>query len=297
MRAPAQRDENDGETGLSGLVAVAIALALYAAWSLATWLLEGRLGTLLRPAAIADRLIYTLLVNVVIGIVGGVLALRFLVRRNASCLLRAGVGEGTPSPLWLMIALGTGTGFFTFMCGGSSSAIVLLNVSAQVLVVSMAEVIVCWALVASTVETRLEAHGRLIAGTGAALAASTLFGLYHLAHSPPFNQPAMIALLTVVGVATALFFRVSRDLYATMLLHNAFGTFGILGSVAASGQLELYSHLRPELLVTAAAAIAAAVVADCLLLRGYGLETRVLAKSRDARAVKTKGRSRGAPLE
>jgi hypothetical protein len=166
-----------------------------------------------------------------------------------------------------MIALGTGAGFFTLMGGGSSSPIVLLNLSAQVIVVSIAEVVVCWALVGGTIEKRLEAHGRLIAGTGAALAASTLFGVYHLAHSPPFNQPAMIALLTVVGVATSIFFLVSRDLYATIVLHNAFGTFGVLGSVAASGQLELYAKPRPELLVAAAAAIVLLGGADRVLLR------------------------------
>jgi hypothetical protein len=51
------------------------------------------------------------------------------------------------------------------------------------------------------------------------------------------------------------------------VLHNAFGTFGVLGSVAASGQLELYSDPRPELLITAAAAIVVAIAADRLLVR------------------------------
>ena len=36
--------------------AVVAALALYLVWALATWFLEGRIETLLRPEAIADRL-------------------------------------------------------------------------------------------------------------------------------------------------------------------------------------------------------------------------------------------------
>jgi len=53
-------------------------------------------------------------------------------------------------------------------------------------------------------------HPRL-AVIAAAIAASVAFGLYHFAHSPPFDTWRMVGLLTVVGFATGAFFFVSRD--------------------------------------------------------------------------------------
>jgi transposase len=92
---------------------------------------------------------------------------------------------------------------------------VLVNAFAQVLVVSVAEVIVCWALVGAAVESWLRPHTQL-AWLPAAIAASVLFGLYHFAHSPPFDTIPMVSLLTGVGMVTSAFFFLSRDVYATI---------------------------------------------------------------------------------
>jgi hypothetical protein len=54
--------------------AIASAISLYLAWVLATYLLEGRIHTFLRPEAMGARLSYALIANVLIGI-GGLLAL------------------------------------------------------------------------------------------------------------------------------------------------------------------------------------------------------------------------------
>ena len=42
-------------------------LGLYAAWAAATWVLEGRIRTLLRPEAAFDRALYALVANLLIG--------------------------------------------------------------------------------------------------------------------------------------------------------------------------------------------------------------------------------------
>ena len=39
---------------------MAAALVLFASWTLATWVLEGRIDTLLRPEAVVDRAIYAI---------------------------------------------------------------------------------------------------------------------------------------------------------------------------------------------------------------------------------------------
>ena len=87
----------------------------------------------------------------------------------------------------------------------------------------------------------------------AALAASVLFGLYHFAHSSPFSTIPMVALLTGVGFVTSAFFFLSRDIYATIVLHNFLGVFGVVQALAASGRLETLNSLQPTLIGMAAA--------------------------------------------
>jgi|SRR5215208_4188225 hypothetical protein len=58
--------------------ALTLAFGLYLVWVLATYLLEGRIHTLLRPEAIGARLSYALVANVLIGISGSALAIRLL---------------------------------------------------------------------------------------------------------------------------------------------------------------------------------------------------------------------------
>ena len=60
--------------------AVAAAFGLFAVWTLATYLLEARLGTFLRPDA-TTRFVYTVVANVLIGTIGAALVIRTLVRR------------------------------------------------------------------------------------------------------------------------------------------------------------------------------------------------------------------------
>jgi hypothetical protein len=47
---------------------------------------------------------------------------------------------------------------------------------------------------------------------GAAVAI-VLFGLYHFAHSPPFNQPNMVIILMYPSLLTSIVYFVVRDIY------------------------------------------------------------------------------------
>ena len=58
----------------------------------------------------------------------------------------------------------------------------------------------------------------------------------------------MVALLTGVGFVTSAFFFLSRDIYATIVLHNFLGVFGVVQALAASGRLETLNSLQPTLI-------------------------------------------------
>jgi hypothetical protein len=248
-----------------GIVA---AVALFFLWMLATWALEGRIETLRRPDAAADRAIYALAANILIGIILGVVLLRSLVRRRSLTRTAAGFGVATPSGVSVLIALVSGFAFFASAGVPSRSSIVLINAFAQVLVVSAAEVVVCWALLGATVEALLKGRGRIISRISAAAVAAIAFGVYHFAHSSPFNTPGMAALLTAVGLVTGMFFFVTRDVYATILFHNFLAMAGVVQALDASSQLNSFAKLQPHLLITAIISIGALGLSDRFLLRG-----------------------------
>lgn len=113
----------------------------------------------------------------------------------------------------------------------------------------------------------LEPRGPAVSIVGAALVASLLFGLYHFAHSAPFNTPGMVALLSVIGLVTSAFFFIVRDIYATIVFHNCLGVFGVVQALAASDQLSAFADLQLPLLVMAAAAVAVLILLDWAILR------------------------------
>jgi hypothetical protein len=252
--------------GIGRQGAVLAAIGLFAVWTLATWFLEGRIETLLRPEAVADRAIYAVVANILIGTALALVLLRFLVRGKALSREDAGFGGRVPSLLRLGIALVLGFGLYLLQGAPTLDPVVLVNAFAQVLVVSVAEVIVCWALVGAAVESWLRPHMRL-AWLPAAIAASVLFGLYHFAHSPPFDTIPMVAVLTGVGFVTSAFFFLSRDVYATIVFHNFLGVFGVVQALDASERLDLLAHPQLPLLGMAAVTIALLGLLDWRLLR------------------------------
>lgn len=249
------------------LKTIAAALALYVIWTAATWFLEGRIETLLRPDAVADRLVYALTANLIVGIIGASVVLRFILGWKGADRTAAGFGSPIRTSLAIVAGLGLGLAFYVLSGGASSDPVVVANAFAQVLVVSAAEVIVCWAVVGSAFETAFRDLGRGIAVALAAPIASALFGLYHFAHSAPFNTAGMVLFLAAIGLVTSLFFFVSRDLYGTIAFHNFLGVVGVVDALAAEDKLQSMTQLQPPLIATAVVAIVVLVLADRFVIR------------------------------
>jgi hypothetical protein len=237
--------------------AVAAAAGLFALWMLATYLLEGRVGTFLRPHA-TSRFVYTVIANVLIGTVGAAFVIRAILRRGEAPIVTAH-GIARPRRILALVPVAALLGGL-FLAGQdlpTSDPVILANASAQVLVVSIAEVVVCWTL-----------FGAVFLSAGiAAMSAAVAFGAYHFAHSPPFDTVAMVSLLTAVGIVTGIFFFVGGDLYSTVVLHNAFAVRGVVQALGESGNLDRFASPQLHLIATAAGAIAVLVIADVMLIR------------------------------
>ncbi len=250
------------------------AIAFYVVWTAATWFFEGRIDTLLRPEALGDRIAYAYVVNLLLGVAGGIAILRYWQRRGAPDTARAGYGAGRRSALAVIAGLILGLAAYLLQGAPSSNPVVIVNAFSQVFVVSAAEVVVCWALVGTAAEARMRRAGRAISIGLAAVLASVLFGVYHYAHSAPFNTLQMVLLLSVVGLATSVFFFVSRDIVGTIVFHNFLGTFGVVQALSAANALSTLERLQPALIVTAAITAGVLAAGYIALRRGSHMPQR-----------------------
>lgn len=233
-----------------------MALALFLVWTVATYLFEGLPRTLLRPDAPGLRTAYALVVNIGVGVIGSMWILRAAVSTGA--LSTYGTGFGSGRRAWVGVLVGTllGATLFVAQRPPTLDPTVLLNGFSQVLVVSIAEILVCWAVVGASLETTLWRRNVPLPRMWAAITASSLFGLYHLAHSPPFNSVRMVLLLTVVGLFTSAFFFTIRSVYGTILLHNFLGLFGVLDALARGGRVAGLQQAAIALVATAVGTLA-----------------------------------------
>lgn len=245
---------------------IAAAVALFALWTLATWWFEGRIQTFSRPDAVVDRLVYTLVANVLIGVIAATVLLRFLIRETREGRGLSGFTSWRRTALWAPLGFAAGLGLYVLQGAPSTDPVILLNAYAQVFVVSMAEVVVCWSVVAAMVALGVDA-AKWLAIPVAAVVASLLFGLYHFAHSAPFNTVGMVGFLTAIGLLTSVVFFLSRDVYATILFHNFLGTLGVVQALAAQDELAAFRTLQAPLVGTAVVAFLVLIAADLSIIR------------------------------
>jgi hypothetical protein len=231
------------------------ALALFATWMLATYLFEGLPRTLLRPGAAGLRMSYATVVNIGVGVIGSMWILRRAVTAGVLSGDAAGFRGGRRAGIGTTAGALLGGALFVAQQPPTLDPGVLVNGFSQVFVVSTAETLVCWSVIGATVEAALRRRTIPLAGAWAALAASVSFGLYHFAHSPPFNSVRMVLLLTAVGLITSVFFFTVRSVYGTILLHNFLALTGVLDALARVGRLAALQQAGPPLIATAVGAL------------------------------------------
>lgn len=243
------------------------AFALYIAWVVATYLLEGLPGTFLRPEAVGLRLAYAVVANLAIGILVPLWFIRRLTQRGWGSPADFGFSGAGRIAMSVVAGFAVGYALFALSQPRSFHPLVLLNSFSQVWVVSVAEIMVCWALVGATLFVALRSWSRIGAHLIAAVVASLLFGVYHFAHSAPFNEPGMVLFLTGIGFVTSLWWFASRDVYGSAVFHNFFALTGVLAALEAGGLVPEEPRLAFPLVVTAAVATLALVIPGSAWIR------------------------------
>ena len=246
-----------------------MAILIYLIWTLATYLLEGRVD-LLHTHDSVGRLEYTIIANIIIGIVLSMIFVKYAL--SAGLFSTKQIGLRSITNTVILTAVTGIAGFFLFYVQGPSTLnpIAITNVFLQTLPVSIAEVIVCWVVVGASVKSltnnRLGKKTSLILGL---FISAVVFGLYHFAHSAPFNQPQVVFFLMLPGILTGIVFFLGRNLFATIVFHNFQALFGVLASVPLSQMLQI----QIPIVLFAGVSIVVMIIMDKVVLRNLKVTT------------------------
>jgi hypothetical protein len=246
---------------------MARSVLVYLLWIITTYLLEGRILTLLRPEAVVDRIAYTVIANIFVGILVAAWVLRSSLISGFVSPEQIGIRSLCHTLTAAVIAGATGFSLFMVQNPPSLNPIVIMNVFAQVLTVSVAEVVICWAVIGAVFESLTRSKGKVISLLAGIFAASISFGIYHFAHSPPFNQVNMVILLTIVSFATSIVYFIGRDIYSAIIFHNTLALFGVMQALEKSGNLISYSQPVYILIAMALISMIILVIFDISYIR------------------------------
>jgi len=217
-------EKADAKTYLS------LAIFLYLLWMVATFLFEGNINTMNSGSGI-QRLLYATIVNIFLGTIIAGLLVQFGIKRGL--FSKAVIGLSSLKRTILMICLAIGGSLLIFFLQGfpSTHPMVLLNGFAQVFPTTVAEVFICWVVIGSAGNAVFEDIQSNFSTVLLIMISSVVFGVYHFAHSTPFNTWSMVWFLTIIGLLTSLFFYLGRNLFSTIIFHNMMATNGVLASI------------------------------------------------------------------
>src|SRR5215207_1557125 len=190
----------------NALKLIAIALSIYIIWVAATYILEGRIHLFQKVDPIG-RMAYVVIANIAIGTVLSAIAIRHLLKAQLLKPEQLGLNKSRLRTAAIIASAAAGAlALFMLQNPRTTEPIVVFNAFMQVLPVSIAEVMVCWVLIDSSFESLAKNinKGRIVSFIVGANAASVLFGVYHYAHSPSFNQTSMVLFLMLPSVATGV---------------------------------------------------------------------------------------------
>ena len=261
---------------------ILLSISVYLIWLLATYMLEGRVSLLERVDPVG-RMEYAIITNIFIGTVFGFIMLKSSLHNKF--VTQKQLGFQSPKRIIILVAVAAFVGFVLFFTGNPASVdpIVIANVFSQTLPTSIAEVVVCWIVVGTAFEAlvkrkmekrednnvikvnriRNDKTASILAILVGAAVSIVLFGIYHFAHSPPFNQLNMVLFLMIPAILTSMFYFIGREVYSTITIHNFLALIGVLGSIDVT---TLTQPLYPVMLI-ALVSIIVLIASDLYLIR------------------------------
>jgi hypothetical protein len=245
----------------TSIQALCWSLALFLVWTAATYLFEGRVELLKQSPLGWGRWLYVVVANILVGTIAATGVLRSILTAQVATVEQMGFATLPRTLLAIALAVVAGSAFLRMQQEVIWTPMLLLNAFAMVLQTTIAEVLVCWVVIGVSVQALAQPRGRMMAVLLAVIATDLLFGIYHYAHSAPFNQTWMVALLLLPGLVTSLVYFLGRDIYAAMIIQNCLGMVGVTQSV----NMEFFSQPLYSLYLLTALSVIALIGAHLIL--------------------------------
>jgi hypothetical protein len=194
-----------------------IPVAIYAAWLLEIFLLEGseHLFEFFDPLHL---FLFTLIACILTGIVVPLLCVRTSFVSGAVNLFQIGFRSFRRT---LMACALTGIICYAgvvFLNPFGTDRIAFANALLLLLPGAIASVMICWVLVGTHIQAFVRSGGMVVSITVGILVTAALFGLTTLAYFPTAFRQDLLFSAVIIGFITSIFFFAVRDVYSTSLI-------------------------------------------------------------------------------
>ncbi len=194
-----------------------IPFAIYTAWLLETFLLEGSMHTFERfdPPGI---FLYTIIACIITGIVAPLLYIRKTFISGAVNMFHIGFRSLRYTFLTCFLTCSICYGTVILFNPFGNDRFAFLNAFILLLPSAIASVMMCWVLMGTHVQAFVRSGGAIVSISIGIMVTTVLFGVTTFAYFPAFPQQDMIFSSVIIGIIAAIFFFAVREVYATILV-------------------------------------------------------------------------------
>ena len=194
-----------------------IPFAIYMAWLLETYLLEGSLHLFERfdPSGI---LLYTIIACIITGIVAPLLYIRTTFISGAVNMFHIGFRSLRYTLLACVLIGSISYGTVILFSPYGTDRFAFLNAFILLLPGAIASVMMCWVLMGTHVQAFVRSGGALLSISVGIMVTTVLFGITTFAYFPAVLQQDALFSSVIIGIIAAIFFFAIREVYATSLL-------------------------------------------------------------------------------
>jgi hypothetical protein len=191
--------------------------AIYMAWLLETFLLEGSMHLFWRfdPPGI---FLYTIIACIITGMVAPLLYIRNTFISGAVNMFQIGFRSLRRTFLACVLTCSIGYGAVILFNPFGTDRFAFANAFILLLPGAIASVMMCWVLMGTHVQAFVRSGGAIISISVGIVVTTVLFALTTFAYFPAILSQDVLFSSVIIGIIAAFFFFAVRDVYATTLV-------------------------------------------------------------------------------
>ena len=241
-----------------------IPFAVYAAWMLETFLLEGSTNLFVRfdPAGL---FLYTILACIITGMILPLLCIRKAFISGAVNMFQIGFRSFQRTILAGVLTCIIGYGAVIIFSPFGTDRLIFANAFLLLLPGAIASVMICFVLIGTHIQAFVRGGGALLSLSLGIMVTAMLFGMTIFAYFPAVIEKDTVFVLVGVGIIAGLFFFAVRDVYATTIVVGGCSVF-----IYADRINPQYLHnVVPEVWITAGLAAFSLIGIHLYLARNF----------------------------